>query len=56
MKDVIKNKAREKDDFYRLLEKICKDFNINNSEKIIKNFIKKNKSFVHILSTKNKFY
>lgn len=37
----VKNEVRKKDNFYRLLEKICKDFNINNSEKMIKNFIGK---------------
>ena len=35
-KDVIK-----RNNVYRLLEKICKDFNINDSKEIIENFLKK---------------
>lgn len=42
-KDVVLNKKInvERNGFYKLLEKICKDFNINDSEKTIENFIKK---------------
>ncbi len=36
-----KSEIIQKSNFYKILEKICEDFNINDSEKVIKDFIKK---------------
>ena len=41
MKIVEKNEVKNEGDFYKLLEKICKDFNVKDSERIIKKFIEK---------------
>lgn len=40
-KDVVKKEKIKGRNFYKLLEKICKDFNISNSKEIIVDFIKK---------------
>lgn len=39
-KNVVNEEMKE-GGFYKLLEKICKDFNVKDSKRIIKNFIEK---------------
>lgn len=36
-----KNRKMKENNFYKLLEKICKDFDIKDSKKTIKEFIEK---------------
>lgn len=41
MKNVVLNELKNKRNLYKLLEKICKDFNVKDSKRTIKNFIEK---------------
>ncbi len=40
-KDVVLDETERKEKFRNLLEKICKDFNVKDRKRIIRNFIEK---------------
>ncbi len=41
MKDVVLNETERKEKFRNLLEKICKDFNVDNYEEKVQKFIER---------------